>query len=96
MDADALNLLAKLKLSSNLPKLILTPHPGEAARLLNTSVAVIESDRFSAAAKIQTKFNANCNEGFWNYYLSQKWWKAKMGNSTLVTQEWQVVEWVMF
>ncbi len=59
MDADALNLLAKLKLSSNLPKkLILTPHPGEAARLLNTSVAVIESDRFSAAAKIQTKFNA--------------------------------------
>ena len=59
MDADALNLLAKLKLSSNLPKkLILTPHPGEAARLLNTSVGVIESDRFSAAAKIQSKFNA--------------------------------------
>jgi len=43
MDADALNLLAELKLSSNLPKkLILTPHPGEAARLLNTSVGVIE------------------------------------------------------
>tara|TARA_B100001175_G_scaffold121199_1_gene103164 strand:- start:122 stop:1636 length:1515 start_codon:yes stop_codon:yes gene_type:complete len=59
MDADALNLLTKLKLSSNLPKrLILTPHPGEAARLLNTSVAVIESNRFSAAAKIQKKFNA--------------------------------------
>ena len=59
MDADALNLLTRLKLSSNLPKrLILTPHPGEAARLLNTSVAVIESNRFSAAAKIQKKFNA--------------------------------------
>ena len=59
MDADALNLLTKLKLSSDLPKrLILTPHPGEAARLLNTSVAVIESNRFSAAAKIQKKFNA--------------------------------------
>ena len=59
MDADALNLLAKLKLSSNLPKkLILTPHPGEAATLLNTSVGIIESDRFSAAAKIQSKFNA--------------------------------------
>ena len=59
MDADALNLLAKLKLSSNLPKkLILTPHPGEAARLLNTTVAVIESDRFGSAAKIQKKFNA--------------------------------------
>ena len=59
MDADALNLLTKLKLSSNLPKrLILTPHPGEASRLLNTSVAVIESNRFTAAAKIQKKFNA--------------------------------------
>ena len=59
MDADALNLLTTLKLSSNLPKkLILTPHPGEAARLLNTTVAVIESDRFGSAAKIQKKFNA--------------------------------------
>ena len=46
--------LSKLKLSSKLPKkLILTPHPGEAARLLNTDVATIESDRFTAAAKIQ-------------------------------------------
>ena len=59
MDADALNLLSKLKLSSRLPKkLILTPHPGEAARLLNTNVATIEADRFAAAAKIQQKFNA--------------------------------------
>jgi NAD(P)H-hydrate epimerase len=59
MDADALNLLSKLKLSSRSPKkLILTPHPGEAARLLNTNVATIEADRFAAAAKIQQKFNA--------------------------------------
>ena len=43
MDADALNLLPKLKLSSKLPRrLVLTPHPGEAATLLNTDVETIE------------------------------------------------------
>ena len=59
MDADALNLLTTLKLSAKLPKkLILTPHPGEAARLLNTETSAIESDRFGAASKIQKKFGA--------------------------------------
>ena len=59
MDADALNLLPKLKLSSKLPRrLVLTPHPGEAATLLNTNVETIESDRFAYSAKIQKKFNA--------------------------------------
>ena len=54
MDADALNLLPKLKLSSKLPRrLVLTPHPGEAATLLNTNVETIESDRFVYSAKIQ-------------------------------------------
>ena len=59
MDADALNLLTKLKLSSKLPRrLVLTPHPGEAATLLNTNIETIESDRFASSAKIQKKFNA--------------------------------------
>ena len=59
MDADALNLLPKLKLSSKLPRrLVLTPHPGEAATLLNTNVETIESDRFAYSAKIQKKFDA--------------------------------------
>ena len=59
MDADALNLIPKLKLSSKLPRrLVLTPHPGEAATLLNTNVETIESDRFASSAKIQKKFNA--------------------------------------
>ena len=59
MDADALNLLAKLRLSNKLPnQLILTPHPGEAATLLNTTVDNVESDRFGAAQKIHKKFKA--------------------------------------
>ena len=59
MDADALNLIPKFKLSSKLPRrLVLTPDPGEAATLLNTNVETIESDRFASSAKIQKKFNA--------------------------------------
>ena len=47
LDADALNLLAAGRI---VPRgdCILTPHPGEAARLLGTDVATIARDRFAA------------------------------------------------
>ena len=35
---------------------MLTPHPGEAARLLNKTVAEIQSDRFSAVSELQKQF----------------------------------------
>lgn len=54
VDADALNLLAQEPVRKN--NWILTPHPGEAARLLNCTVAEIEADRFNAARQIQVKF----------------------------------------
>ena len=58
MDADALNLLTKLKLSAKLPKnFIMTPHPGEASRLLNKSIDEIESNRFKAVSLLQEKYN---------------------------------------
>ena len=38
--------------------LIFTPHPGEAARLLNISVSEIQTDRVRAAKSIAVKFNA--------------------------------------
>jgi NAD(P)H-hydrate epimerase len=48
LDADALNLLAAAPRA--LPAgTILTPHPGEAARLLGTDVAAVQSDRNAAA-----------------------------------------------
>ncbi|MDN6549380.1 MAG: NAD(P)H-hydrate dehydratase, partial [Enterobacterales bacterium] len=53
-DADALNLLAQSP-SVNQHR-ILTPHPGEAARLLNCSVAEIELDRIKAVKKLQQKY----------------------------------------
>ncbi len=54
VDADGLNLLAHIPEKQN--NWVLTPHPGEAARLLNVTSADIQGDRFDAAAKIQAKY----------------------------------------
>jgi ADP-dependent NAD(P)H-hydrate dehydratase / NAD(P)H-hydrate epimerase len=52
LDADALNAVAEeiscLRASAS-PALLLTPHPGEMARLTGASIAAIESDRIKAA-----------------------------------------------
>ncbi|OMH31871.1 hypothetical protein BGP75_17015 [Motiliproteus sp. MSK22-1] len=37
-------------------KRVLTPHPGEAARLLGVDTGVVQADRFSAARSIQRRF----------------------------------------
>ncbi len=54
LDADALNLLAYDPMQRK--NWILTPHPGEAARLLGCSVAEIQSDRFQSVRKLQLKY----------------------------------------
>lgn len=54
LDADGLNLLAQYPRRRE--NWILTPHPGEAARLLSTTVQKIQSDRFDAAKKIQSQY----------------------------------------
>ena len=57
LDADGLNLLAEH--SRELPgRTILTPHPGEAARLLDCSTGEIQNDRFAAAHAIARRHNA--------------------------------------
>ncbi|RIZ68375.1 MAG: NAD(P)H-hydrate dehydratase [Methylococcales bacterium] len=55
IDADALNLLAKAPSTNS--NWILTPHPGEAARLLNCTTAEIEQDRFASVAAIQAQYD---------------------------------------
>jgi NAD(P)H-hydrate epimerase len=55
IDADGLNLLARSPVKN--PDWILTPHPGEAARLLSCSTAGIQQDRFAAVAAIQAKYD---------------------------------------
>jgi len=54
VDADALNLLARSPIRRD--SWILTPHPGEAARLLDTSVASIQEDRLGAIGKLTDKY----------------------------------------
>lgn len=52
IDADGLNLLSTLDPSALPKNCILTPHPGEAARLLGLSTAEIESDRYQAITNL--------------------------------------------
>ena len=56
LDADALNLLSQLP-DQQADDWVLTPHPGEAARLLDCSTAEIQEDRFLAARELITRYH---------------------------------------
>lgn len=61
IDADGLNILSKnpiLLTSRNLSNIILTPHPKEAARLLNVSIDEVLSNIEDSASKISKLYNA--------------------------------------
>ena len=63
LDADALNLVARSPelqagIAQRAAATLLTPHPLEAARLLDVSSAEVQSDRISAAHALSAKFNA--------------------------------------
>ncbi len=58
VDADALNLLAMHPRRH--VDWILTPHPGEAARLLGTDAATVQRDRLAAAKSIVERFDGVC------------------------------------
>ncbi len=55
IDADALNMLAQRN-PQPLETAVLTPHPGEAARLLGSAVDTIERDRLHAAQQLATRY----------------------------------------
>lgn len=57
IDADALNLLAQAPRMLR-PQDVLTPHPGEASRLLGCETADIQRDRFSAAHALCARYGA--------------------------------------
>jgi ADP-dependent NAD(P)H-hydrate dehydratase / NAD(P)H-hydrate epimerase len=63
LDADALTLIAQhpdlvQQLRQRHHPTLLTPHPAEAARLLNISTDDVQTDRIAAATQIAQKFNA--------------------------------------
>jgi hydroxyethylthiazole kinase-like uncharacterized protein yjeF len=55
VDADGLNLLAKHNFIRD--NWVLTPHPGEGARLLKSSVASLQQNRLEAVKEISKRFN---------------------------------------
>jgi len=57
VDADGLNLIAKKDaLDVDSSRWVITPHPGEAARLLRCTSADIQTDRFAAVERLQRRF----------------------------------------
>ncbi len=54
VDADALNLLAEAPRKR--ARWVLTPHPGEAGRLLGESTPMVQVDRFDAAARLVQRY----------------------------------------
>ncbi|MEM1244613.1 MAG: NAD(P)H-hydrate dehydratase [Pseudomonadota bacterium] len=55
LDADALNLLAENPMQKD--HWILTPHPGEAGRLLGSNSKIVQQDRFSVAQSLLKKYH---------------------------------------
>ncbi|HEY3487581.1 MAG TPA: NAD(P)H-hydrate dehydratase [Gammaproteobacteria bacterium] len=56
VDADGLNLLALKPVARG--NWIITPHPGEAARLLNLSTAEVQADRYAAVQQLAQRYAA--------------------------------------
>jgi NAD(P)H-hydrate epimerase len=54
LDADALNLIAEEHRTAP-PSAILTPHPGEAARLLGSSATAVQADRLAALSSLSQR-----------------------------------------
>jgi len=64
LDADALNLLAqdtdlRAACARRSAETLITPHPGEAARLLQASAQDVQADRLAAARTLAERFNAH-------------------------------------
>lgn len=65
IDADALNLMARTTIpwrenTQGVGRWVLTPHPGEAARLLGCSAHEVQSDRFDAVRRLVERFGGVC------------------------------------
>ncbi|MCS7301078.1 MAG: NAD(P)H-hydrate dehydratase, partial [Fimbriimonadales bacterium] len=88
IDADGLNWLARLGADAPLPThTVLTPHPGEAARLLQIETHQIQSDRYSSAELIRDRYRATCVlKGAYTVIASESGlWLAPFAEPSLAT-----------
>ncbi|NDH08118.1 MAG: NAD(P)H-hydrate dehydratase [Gammaproteobacteria bacterium] len=87
LDASALHYLAKSKKKRQ--NCIITPHPGEAALLLNTTNTDIQAHRFAAIKKIFQRFEAGVvlkGSGSLIYTQEQMLYVCPHGNPAMATQ----------
>lgn len=93
LDADALNLIAsegslQLALAARNAPSILTPHPAEAARLLEATTAEVQSDRIGAARQIATRYCSHValkGAGTVVASVDGDWWINPTGNPGMAT-----------
>ncbi|PKO87578.1 MAG: bifunctional ADP-dependent NAD(P)H-hydrate dehydratase/NAD(P)H-hydrate epimerase, partial [Betaproteobacteria bacterium HGW-Betaproteobacteria-12] len=93
LDADALNLIAseanlQQALASRQVPAILTPHPAEAGRLLDSSSAEIQADRIAAAREIARRYRSHValkGCGTLVASVDGTWWINTTGNPGMAT-----------
>ena len=85
VDADGLNILATTGLSND--NWILTPHLGEAARLLHSKSRLIETDRLKTSSDIVDQYGGVCVLKGQNTVIASKKakWICDRGNSGMAT-----------
>ncbi len=93
LDADALNLLAlegnlQTALAARQTPALLTPHPAEAARLLDADIAEVTNNRCAAACDIASRFSCYVTlKGCGTVVAAPdgRWWINTTGNPALAT-----------
>lgn len=87
LDADALNLLSRQATAYTINDCILTPHAGEAARLLGVSVDDVEAERFNYARQCAQRYHATCVlKGAGTIIDNERsTWVSKHGNPSMAT-----------
>ena len=93
LDADALNLISsegnlQLALAARNTPAILTPHPAEAARLLESTTAEVQADRIGAARLIATRYCSHValkGAGTVVASVDGQWWINPTGNPGMAT-----------
>ena len=93
LDADALNLVAsegnlQVALASRRNPAILTPHPAEAARLLESGTTEVQGDRVAAALEIAERYHCHValkGCGTVIAAVDGHWWINSTGNPGMAT-----------
>lgn len=84
LDADALNALALDP--QPCPGAVLTPHPGEAARLLGIGTPAVQQDRYAAVARLRECYGAvTVLKGAGSLVCGERLWLCPYGNPGMAT-----------